>query len=111
MKKPEEVMEILEAYELSGSLRGAALLAGCDHKTVAHWVRQRELGLVPKVERKRPAMETDFMRKVDELVARSHGKIRADVAHGKLVSLGYLGRLPRLSWNFGDDGPGVIVTQ
>ena len=91
MKKPEEVMEILEAYDLSGSLRGAALLAGCDHKTVAHWVRQRELGLVPKVERKRPAMETDFMRKVDELVARSHGKIRADVAHGKLVSLGYLG--------------------
>ena len=71
MKKPEEVMEILEAYDLSGSLRGAALLAGCDHKTVAHWVRQRELGLVPKVERKRPAMEMDFMRKVDELVARS----------------------------------------
>ena len=91
MKKPEEVMEILEAYDLAGTLRGAAQLAGCDHKTVAHWVAQREQGLVPKVERKRPAMETDFMRKVDELVTRSSGRIRADVAHGKLVALGYLG--------------------
>ncbi len=41
LKKPEEVMEILEAYDLAGSLRGAAEMAGCDHKTVAHWVRQR----------------------------------------------------------------------
>ena len=38
LKKAEEVMEILEAYDLAGTLRGAALLAGCDHKTVAHWV-------------------------------------------------------------------------
>ena len=67
-------MEILEAYDLAGSLRGAAELAGCDHKTVAHWVAQRDLGLVPKLERKRPAMELEYQRKVDELVARSHGR-------------------------------------
>jgi hypothetical protein len=91
VKKPEEVMEILEAYDLAGSLRGAAQLAGCDHKTVAHWVAQRDLGLVPKLERKRPAMGVEYQRKVDELVARSHGKVRGDVAHGKLVALGYLG--------------------
>lgn len=42
VKKAEEVMEILEAYDLAGTLRGAAVLAGCDHKTVAHWVRMRE---------------------------------------------------------------------
>lgn len=84
-------MEILEAYDLAGSLRAAALLAGCDHKTVAHWVRQREQGLVPRTERKRPAMDADFMRKADELVDRSGGRIRADVAHGKLVAIGYLG--------------------
>ncbi len=35
MKKPEEAMEILEAFDLTGSLRRAAALAGCDHKTVA----------------------------------------------------------------------------
>ena len=84
-------MEILEAYDLAGTLRGAAQLAGCDHKTVAHWVAQREHGLVPKIERKRPAMEIDYLRKVDVLVSRSCGRIRADVAHGKLVGLGYLG--------------------
>ena len=53
-------MEILEAFDLAGSLRGAAQLAGCDHKTVAHWVAQRDAGLVPKLERKRPAMQTEL---------------------------------------------------
>ena len=37
MKKPEAVMEILEAYDLTGSFRAAAGLVGCDHKTVAYW--------------------------------------------------------------------------
>jgi transposase len=92
MKKPEEVMEILEAYDLTGSLRQAAALAGCDHKTVAYWVHQRELaGGMPAVERKRPAMEEVFQAKIDELVDRSSGRIRADVAHGRLVAIGYQG--------------------
>ena len=42
MKSSEEVMEILEAFDLTGTLRGAAQLVGCDHKTVAQWVRARE---------------------------------------------------------------------
>jgi hypothetical protein len=92
VKKPEEVMEILEAYDLAGTLRGAAALAGCDHKTVAYWVSQRELaGGTPVVERKRPAMEPVFAAKIDELVDRSGGRIRADVAHQKLVAIGYQG--------------------
>ena len=91
MKKPEEVMEILEAYDLAGSLRGAAQLAGCDHKTVAHWVRQRDLGMLPRVDRQRPAMHGQFQAKIDELVDRSNGRIRADVAHERLVALGYQG--------------------
>lgn len=93
MKKAEEVMEILEAYDLTGSLRAAAKLAGCDHKTVAHWVTQRELavGMVPVAERRRPAMSGLFSAKIDELVERSGGRIRADVAHDKLVAIGYEG--------------------
>jgi hypothetical protein len=35
VKKLEEVMEILEAYDLAGSFRQPAALVGCDHKTVA----------------------------------------------------------------------------
>jgi transposase len=91
VKKPEEVMEILEAYDLAGSLRGAAALAGCDHKTVAYWVRRREqAGGMPAARRRRPAVG-EFAGKIDELVERSRGKIRADVAHRKLVALGYVG--------------------
>jgi hypothetical protein len=42
VKKPKEAMEILEAYGATGSLRGAAALAGCDHKTVARLVAVRD---------------------------------------------------------------------
>ena len=57
LKKPEEVMEILEAFDLTGSLRQAAELAGCDHKTVGLWVRAREEagGGLPVSRRRRPA--------------------------------------------------------
>ena len=93
MKKAEEVLEILEAYDLTGSLRAAAKLAGCDHKTVAHWVRQRELSATgtPAPDRRRPAMEPLFRAKIDELVDSSRAKIRADKAHDKLVAMGYDG--------------------
>ena len=92
MKKPEAVMEILEAYDLTGSFRAAASLVGCDHKTVAYWVRQRDAaGGMPVVERSRPAMEAVFSAKIEELVDRSHGQVRADIAHGKLVAIGYQG--------------------
>jgi transposase len=92
LKKAEEVMEILEAFDLTGSLRAAATLAGCDHKTVAHWVRVREEagGGVAVPERQRPRVGA-FAEKIEELVERSRGKIRADKAHERLVAMGYLG--------------------
>jgi transposase len=85
-------MEILEAFDLAGTLRGAAELAGCDHKTVAHWVRARDEaggGLAVSV-RPRPRVD-GFAKKVEEWVDRSRGKIRADVAHQRLIAMGYLG--------------------
>jgi hypothetical protein len=36
-------------------------------------------------------MEAVFAAKIEELVDRSHGQIRADIAHGKLVAIGYQG--------------------
>ena len=44
MKSAEEIMNILEAYDLTGSYRDAAELAGCSHHTVARWVRARNAG-------------------------------------------------------------------
>jgi hypothetical protein len=35
VKSAEEIMNILEAFDLTGSLRDAAELAGCSHHTVA----------------------------------------------------------------------------
>ena len=85
-------MEILEAFDVTGSLRAAAELVGCDHKTVGHWVRARERagGGLPVHERTRPRLD-EFAEKIEEWVERSKGKVRADVAHQRLVAMGYLG--------------------
>ncbi len=85
-------MEILEAFDLTGSLRGAAELAGCDHKTVALWVRARDEagGGLPVSVRPRPRVD-GFAEKVEEWVTRSRGKVRADVCHERLVAMGYQG--------------------
>src|SRR3954466_11621357 len=91
LKTPEEVMEILEAFDATGSLRAAAELVGCDHKTVGHWVRAREDagGGWPVAVRPRPCVDA-FAEKIEEWVARSRGKIRADAAHQRLLGMGYL---------------------
>src|ERR1700750_2117404 len=74
MKRAEEAMEILEAYELTGSLRRAAGLAGGDHKTDGRPVAAREAagGGLPERERRRPLVDP-FAGKIEELVDRSRG--------------------------------------
>ena len=92
MKSAEEIMEILEAFDLTGSLRDAAELAGCSQHTVANWVAQRDAGtLVPGRAARRPSVIDEFLAKLEERVERSQGKVRADVAHEKLIALGYTG--------------------
>jgi transposase len=85
-------MEILEAFDLTGTLRGAAELVGCDHKTVGHWVRAREEagGGLPVSVRPRPRVDA-FAEKIEEWVDRSRGRVRADVCHQRLVAMGYEG--------------------
>jgi hypothetical protein len=92
LKNPEEVMEILEALDLTGTLRGAGELAGCDHKTVANWVRARDEagGGPPVAVGPRPRVEA-FAEKIEEWVDRSRGRVRADVCHQRLVAVGYPG--------------------
>lgn len=85
-------MEILEAFDLVGTLRGAAELADCDHKTVAHYVAERERagGEWQRGRRARPRTD-EFAAKIAEWVERSRGKIRADRVHERLVAMGYRG--------------------
>lgn len=92
MKSAEEIMEILEAYDLTGSLRDAAELAGCSHHTVASLVAARERGeLTPGRAERRDMLVDPYREKLEEWVDRSRGKVRADVAHEKLIGLGYTG--------------------
>jgi len=92
VKSAEEIMNILEAYDLTGSLRDAAELAGCSHHTVARYVAERERGrAVPAGARRAQPVIGVFLPKLEELVERSKGKVRADVAHEKITAMGYAG--------------------
>lgn len=93
LKDAGEIMNILEAFDLVGSYRGAAELAGCDHHTVKHYVQRRDAGLAPGDGLVRASIIDEFRDKIDELVERSSGKIRADVVHDRLVAMGYTGGL------------------
>lgn len=91
MKSAEEIMGILEAYDLTGSYRGAAELAGCDHHTVKRLVARRDAGLSAQQTPEPDQLIYPYRDKLAEWVERSEGKLRADVAHDKLVGLGYTG--------------------
>jgi hypothetical protein len=92
VKSAEEIMNILEAFDLTGSLRDAGELAGCSHHTVARYVAEREAGRAVPAGAARPApVIGGFLPKLEELVERSKGKIRADVAHEKITAMGYGG--------------------
>lgn len=86
-------MEILEAFDLTGSLRDAAELAGCSHHTVARYVELRDAGRlpVPGEPQQRDRLIDPFGDKLEEWIERSDGKLRADVAFDKLVALGFSG--------------------
>ncbi len=93
MKSYEEVMEILEAFDLTRSYRDAAELAGCSHHTVAAWVARRDRGElpVPGEPVERPKVIDPFLPKIEESVDRSDGKVRADVVFDRLVVVGFAG--------------------
>ena len=84
-------MQMLEAFDLTGSLRDAAELAGCSHHTVAKHVAARDAGQLFDGPAARPMLIDEFWPKLEEWMEHSKGKIRADVAHDKLLALGYQG--------------------
>ncbi len=85
-------MEILDACDLTGSLRDAAELAGCSHHTVKRYVEVCvRAGGPPDRPVRRSQLIDPFLGKVEEWVDRSKGRARADRVHAKLVWLGYMG--------------------
>ena len=91
MKFDGEIMEILAAYDLTGSLRATAELTGCSHHTVARHVAARDAGEPIAEPAYRGRVTDEFLPKIEEWVEASKGKIRADKAHDKLLALGYAG--------------------
>lgn len=91
MKSQEEAMQILEAYDLTGSLRAAAALAGVSHHTVARYVALRNRGRGPERAVRRERLTDAYLAKIEEWTDRSKGRVRADVAHRRLLALGYDG--------------------
>ena len=81
VKSAEEIMNMLEAFDLTGSLRDAGELAGVSHHTVARYVAAREAGVLSGRAAVRPQLIDEYLPKVEEWVERSGGKVRADVAH------------------------------
>ena len=71
--------------------RDAAALAGCSHHTVARYVEAREAGGQLDEAAVQPQLIDEFLPKVAEWVLYSRGKIRADKAHEKLLTLGLNG--------------------
>jgi len=91
VKSAGEIMEILEAFDLTESHRAAAELAGCSHHTVARYVTARDAGGLSDRPAARPQLIDEYLPKLEEWVQHSNGKIRGDVAHDKLLALGYEG--------------------
>jgi transposase len=91
LKSDEEIMEILEAFDLTQSYRDAAELANCSPNTVAYYVVARQKGQLTAVPARRDQLVDDYADKVEEWLEASHGKVRADVVHDKLAALGYTG--------------------
>lgn len=84
-------MEVLEVYDLTGSYRAAAELAGCDHHTVARYMKMRAAGQHPDQRRRRARAIDDYLPKIEELVVRSNGRIRVDAVHCRICAMGFVG--------------------
>lgn len=90
-KSDREVMEILEAYDLTRCAHSAAQLCGVDEKTVARYIAIRDAGGDPFTRSRRVRSIDPFLPKVEEWVEASHGRIRADKVHERLMPMGYSG--------------------
>lgn len=95
MKHAEEIMKILEAFDLTQSYRAAGELAGSDHHTAARWEARRDAGELTASPVRRPQLIDELLAKVEEWMEASDGKIRADVAYVDDAPAGWTRVMPR----------------
>ena len=76
MKFDEEIMEILEGFDLTKSYRDAAELANCSPSTVARYVEARSQGLLSSAPARRDQIIDTYLAKLEELVEASKAKVR-----------------------------------
>ncbi len=89
MKSPREHMEIVNAYELVGSYRGAAELCGTTHKTVKRVLERRDVG---QPSRRVSATNTVGVQAlIAERVRASDGRISAKRLLPMVQAAGYSG--------------------
>ena len=92
MKKSDrEIMEILEAFDVTGVAHSAAPLCKADPKTIRRYAQARDLGRPATAPAPRVKLIDPFLEKIEEWVDRSKGKVRADISHDRLVAMGFTG--------------------
>ena len=106
-KSGRKIMEILEVFDLTRSAHATAKLTGVDAKTVARYVAVRDAGGNPFEPAPRSKIIDPYLEKIEELVERSKGKVRADVVHDShLVPMGW-GEMPFAVNGLGRDRRGT----
>jgi hypothetical protein len=74
LKSDGEIMEILAAFDLTGSLRAVAELVGCSHHTVAPHVAARDAGRPVGTVSRRAQVTDEYLDKIEEWVEASQGR-------------------------------------
>lgn len=97
MKSVRDQMDIVNAYALTGSYRGAAALCGTTHKTVRRVLARREQGQVGRRPRVLPPANTVVVsRLIEERVRQTDGRIGAKRLLPLAQAAGYTGSLRNL---------------
>lgn len=91
MKSDREIARILAAYDATESIGRAAIIAGCDPKTVRRYVEARAAGQLTAGPSPRSRLAGPYLDRIEEWVERSEGCIGADRVHQRLMRLGFTG--------------------
>jgi transposase len=84
-------MDIIAAYQLVGTYRGAAEICGTTHKTVKRIIERHEAGQERPVRAPRPSNVEGVRELVAKSVASAHGRVSAKRLLPKARAAGYAG--------------------